>query len=158
MVHARFSEAYIRFALMYTAYHIFKVLTIKDLINKDGDTTTPFKLATGNKLSVSHLYVLFFPFFVQKATAHVGTKELTMCHQSQRGFHDTLVGITQHQKGYLVYIPHRQNIISSYDVFLMRVSLVCWHIHHNHMQKLWICNRMCHTYLILHPQGEKLTI
>ena len=38
----------------------FPVPRIKDLINKDGNATTPFKLATGTKPSVSHLRVLFF--------------------------------------------------------------------------------------------------
>ena len=46
MVHARVSEAYIHFTLMYTTDHIFLVLPIKDLINEDGEPTTPFKLAT----------------------------------------------------------------------------------------------------------------
>ena len=41
MVHARVLEAYIHFALMYTTDHISPVLPIKDLINKDGDPTTP---------------------------------------------------------------------------------------------------------------------
>ena len=54
MVHVRFLEAYLRSALMYTIYHIFPVLPTKDLINKDGESTTPFKLATGTKTSVSH--------------------------------------------------------------------------------------------------------
>ena len=71
MVHARVLEAYITFALMYTTDQIFPVLTIKYMINKDGDITTPFKLATGTKPSVSHLIVLFFPFVVRKATAHI---------------------------------------------------------------------------------------
>ena len=34
MVHARFSEAYIHFALMYTTDHIFLVLPFKYLIKK----------------------------------------------------------------------------------------------------------------------------
>ena len=54
MVHDRVSEAYIHFSLMYTTYHIFPVLPIKDLINEDGDPTTPHKLATGTKPLVSH--------------------------------------------------------------------------------------------------------
>ena len=57
MVHARVSEAYIHFALIYTTDHIFTVIPIKYLINEDGDTTMPFKLATGTKPSVSHLSV-----------------------------------------------------------------------------------------------------
>ena len=43
MVHARVSEAYIHFALMYTTDHIFLVLPIKYLINEDGDLTTQFE-------------------------------------------------------------------------------------------------------------------
>ena len=102
MVHAIVSEAYIHFTLMYTTDHIFLVLPIKDMINKDGDTTTACKLATGKKPSVSHLRLLFCPCFVQKATSHVGTKTLNMCHQAQNGFKGIFVGIPQHQKGYLV--------------------------------------------------------
>ena len=36
MVHSRFLEVYVHFALMYTTDHIFPVLPIKDLINEDG--------------------------------------------------------------------------------------------------------------------------
>ena len=74
MVHARDSEVYIHFALMHTEYHILLVLPIKDFINKDGNPTTPYKLATGTKPSISHLCVLFCLCVVQKATAHAGTK------------------------------------------------------------------------------------
>ena len=44
MVHARVSEVYVHFALMYTTDRIFPVLPIKDLINEDGDPTMPHKL------------------------------------------------------------------------------------------------------------------
>ena len=84
MVHARVPEIYIHFALMYTTDNIFPVLPIKDLINEDGDTTTPYKLATGTKPSVSHLRILFCPCVVRKATAHVETKTLNMRHQAQK--------------------------------------------------------------------------
>ena len=43
---------------MYTTDHIFLVLPIKDLINKDGEPTTPFKLATGKNLQY-HIYACF---------------------------------------------------------------------------------------------------
>ena len=64
MVHARVSEVHIHFSLMYNIYHIFLVIPIKDMINENGDPTTPHKLATGTKPSVSHLRVLFFPCVV----------------------------------------------------------------------------------------------
>ena len=66
---------------------------MKDLINEDGDPTTPHKLATGTKPSVSHLRVLFCPCVVRKATAQVETKTLNMRHQAQKYFRGILVGI-----------------------------------------------------------------
>ena len=71
MVHARVLEVYIHFSFMYTTDHIFPVIPIKDLINEDGGPTTPFKLPTGKKPSVSHLRVLFCLCGVRKYTAHV---------------------------------------------------------------------------------------
>ena len=116
MVHYRVLEAYIHFLLMYIKDHIFPVLLIKDLMNKDSDPNTPFKIETGIEPSVSYLRVLFFPCVVRKATAHVGTKTLNMRHLAKTGFGSIFVGIPQHQKGYLVYIPSTRKIISSYDV------------------------------------------
>ena len=52
MVHARVLESYIHFVSTYTTDRIFPVVAIKDQINKDGNLTTPFKLATGMKPSV----------------------------------------------------------------------------------------------------------
>ena len=116
MVHARVPEIYVHFALMYTTDHIFPVLPIKDLINEDGDPTTPYKLETGTKPSVSHLRVLFCPCVVRKATAHVETKTLNMRHQAQKGFRGIFVGIPQHQKGDLVHVKSTRKVISSYGV------------------------------------------
>ena len=116
IVHARVSEAYIHFALMYTTDHIFPVLPIKPLINEDINPTTKFKLATGMKPSVSHLCVLFCPCVLRKATAHVEKKALNICHQAQEFFRGIFVGIPQNQKGCLVYVPSTRKIISSYDV------------------------------------------
>ena len=116
MVHARVPEVYFHFTLMYTTDHIFPVAPMKDLINEDGDRTTPHKLATGTKPSVSHLRVLFCPRVVRKSTAHVDTKTLNMRHQAQKGFRGIFIGIPEHQKGYLVYVPSTRKVISSYDV------------------------------------------
>ena len=116
MVHARVLEGCINFPFMYTIDHIFTGLPIKDMINADGDPTIPFKLATGTEPSVSYLCMLFCPCVVWKATANVDKKALNMHHQTQEGFRGILIGIPEHQKGYLVYIPSRGKIISSYDV------------------------------------------
>ena len=116
MVHVRVLEAYIHFKLMYMADNIFPLLPIKNLINEDGKLITPFKLATGTKPSIPHLCVLFCPCVIQKDNAKVGTKALNMRHQAQKGFYSIFVGITQYQKGYLVCIPHKHNILSSHGV------------------------------------------
>ena len=100
MVHARVPEIYVHFALMYTTDYIFPVLPIKDLINKDGNPMTSYKLATGTKPSVSQLCVLFCPCVLRKATTYVETKTLNMHHQAQKGFRGIFVGIPHPQKGY----------------------------------------------------------
>ena len=84
----------------------------------------PFKIATGIKPSVSYLRVLFFPCVVRKSTAQVDKKALNMRHQAQNCFRGILVGIPQHRKGYIVYVPITKKMISSYDVFFMKVFLV----------------------------------
>ena len=101
---------------MYTTDHIFPVLPIKYMINEYGDPTTPHKLETCTKPSVSNLSVLFCLCVVRKATAHVETKALNMRHRSQKRFCGIFVGIPDHQKGYLVYVPSTRKITSSYDV------------------------------------------
>ena len=117
MVNAIVLKAYIHFALIYTTEYIFPVLPIKYLINKYGDPTMSFKLATGTKPSVSHLRVLFFPCVLRKAIAHFGTKALNMRHQAQKVFRGIFFGITKHKKWYLVYVPSTRKIIYSYDLF-----------------------------------------
>ena len=81
MVHTRVSDEYIHLALMYKTDHILSVIPIKNSVNQDGKPTTPNKMATGTKPSVSNLRVLFCPYVLQKGTAHVDTKALNMRHQ-----------------------------------------------------------------------------
>ena len=87
-------------------------------------------LQTGTKPSLLNFCVLFCPCVVQKATEHVKTKVLNMRHQAQKGFRGIFVGIPQHQKGYLVYIPSTRKVISLYDVvFDESVSSACMTTH-----------------------------
>ena len=39
-----------------------------------------------------------------------------MRHQAQKGFWGIFVGIPQHQKGWLVYVPSNKKVISLYNV------------------------------------------
>ena len=145
MVHAQVSEAYIHFVIMYTTYHIFPVLLIKDLINKDGETFVLFKIVTGTKTSILHSHVLFFPCVAQKATERFGIKELNMCHQVQKVFCSIFVVIPQHKKGILFIYP--TNAISYLWTmsFLMRFFITLWCTRHNHIYKKYLCGRKCCT-------------
>ena len=53
---------------------------------------------------------------VRNYNAHVGTKALSMHKEAQNGLSGILAVIPQHQKGYLVYVPHKHKIVSSYNV------------------------------------------
>ena len=106
IVHARFLEVYVHFALMYTTDHIFPFLL----------SNNAHKLAIGMKPSVSHLRVLFFSCVVRKSAVHVEGKTLNMRHQAQKWLRGIFFGIPQHRKGYLVYVPSTRKMISSYDV------------------------------------------
>ena len=66
MVHAQFSDEYLIFSLMHTTDHIFPVLTIKHLVNQDSGPTTPHKLESVTKNSLSNLRVLFYPCILTK--------------------------------------------------------------------------------------------
>ena len=107
MVTARVSDEYIKFSLMYTTDNIFNVVPIKHLVNQDLEPTTPQKLETGTKPSVSNIRVLIFPCVTKNDTAHVDTKALNMCHQSQICFLESLLKSHNIKKGtsstYLVH-------------------------------------------------------
>ena len=81
MVQTLVSDEYIHSALICTTYDIFPVRKIKQLINQDGEPTTPHKMDTGMKPSVSNPCVLSCPCVFQKAIAHAKTEALNMGHQ-----------------------------------------------------------------------------
>ena len=115
MVNARVSDEYIHFSIMYTTGNIFTVIPIKHLVNQVGEPTTPHKLETGMKTSVSNLHVLVCPCAVQKATAHVDTKALNMHNNSQKVF-----GLSSLEFHNIKRVPNLRTyytkIVSSYDV------------------------------------------
>ena len=52
--------------------------------------------------------------------SHVDTKMLNMHHQSQKRFLAIFIGIPQHQKRYLIYVPSTWKIVSSHDVLFYK--------------------------------------
>ena len=77
---------YIHLTLMYNTDHILTVLPIKHLVYQDGEPTTPQKLSTGTRYSVSNLRVLLCPCVVKNTNVHIEKNMLNMRHQSQKTF------------------------------------------------------------------------
>ena len=73
VVHDRVLEVYIHFALMYTPEHILLVLPNNDIINKDGNPTTTFKLATGKDIQY-HINACYFVHVLYGKLLHIMTK------------------------------------------------------------------------------------
>ena len=104
--------------------NVFHVLPIKPLANKDGLPTTPHKMATDTKLSVSKPSILLCLCVVTNSTAHAYKRLLNMRHQSQNIFCGIFIGIPQHHKGYLFYVPSTQKIFCSHDVVFKEKIIV----------------------------------
>ena len=92
----------------------------------------PLKIGKGTNPEVSHLWVLFFPCVLCKATAYIVTKKLNMNHQAQKGFWVMFVGIPQHQKGVLFtfytnrrYYLHTMFILKRFSSALSYTSQPC---------------------------------
>ena len=67
---------------------------------------------------------LFCPCVVLNATAYVDTKALYMRHQSKKHFLVSFFVISQHQKGYLFYVPITHKIFSSHEIVFDKKFLV----------------------------------
>ena len=88
----------------------------------------------------------------------MGEKLLNMHHQAQKGFCGIFIGISNNQKGYLVYVPHKCKIVSLYNVILNESFLLILRKRHNYIHKQWLCGRQCSTHRMLHTQSKKLKI
>ena len=64
-----------------------------------------------------HIYMFyFFRVLYVNLQRKIETKTLNVRHQAQKGFRGIFFGIPEHKKLYLVYVPSKRKIISSYDV------------------------------------------
>ena len=105
MVHARVPEVYVNFTLMYTTNQIFPVLPIKDLINEDGDLTTPHKIATGTKPSV-HIYTCYFVYVLyEKLRRTLRQRRQTCVIKCKKGFAVSSLGFQSIIKDILCTYP-----------------------------------------------------
>ena len=105
--YARVKNEFMTFALEH-AWKIFNILPIKNLVDSDGNPTTPFYLFYKVKPSVRKMRVLFCPVVAKvydRQQKNHKTKETHHYNSSthpQRGVPGIFVGIPRGQDGYLV--------------------------------------------------------
>ena len=108
---------YIHFALTYKTDHIFPVLRIKHLVDKDSKTTIYYFKLVQVQIIQYHIYACYFAHLLYGKLLQLLTKKvLNLIHQAQKDFRRIFVVITQQQKVYIVHAPSTRKIISSYDV------------------------------------------
>ena len=93
---------------------------------------------------------------VKNKTVHVDTKVLNIFHQSQNCFQYILIGIPQHQKGYLLYVTITRKMVSSHDVVFEKTFLVCQHTRHIYIQRHLQRNQKSCIFHILHNTMKEL--
>ena len=108
----------------------------KHIVNQHDEPTTPHKLATGTKTSVSNPRFLLYPCVVQKETSYVDTEVLNMRHQPPKYFHGISFGIPQHWKWYIIYILSTRKIVSSHDVVFDKKKCVLVYTSHPYSDSL----------------------
>ena len=98
---------------------------------------TNYATQTGNWNKTFNIKPTCFIFscVIRKANAHVDKKALNMHYQSQKGSQIICIGIPQHQKGYLIYVPSTGKIVSSHDVVFCGTFLFRYHTHHVRIQR-----------------------
>jgi len=109
LIHAWLPDAYMFHAITY-ATMVFIVLPIKDLIDQEGNVTTPSCLFLGTKPLVSAFHVFSCPCIAKKWTARINGKLIMDSTQW------TFIGFPDSQKGWFLYIPSTRQIIVSGDV------------------------------------------
>ena len=78
-----------------------------------------------------------------------------MYHQAQKHFRGIFVGILQHQKGCIVYVPGTRKMISSYDVvFYENISRALEYTSQPYAESMAVCPAVTYTLYATSQRGE----
>ena len=106
-----------------------------------------------------HIDACYFVHMLYGKLLHLLGQRHQICVIMRKSFFEVYsLELHSIKKGILRKYHAQGRIYLHMMLFLMRVYLVHWNIHHNHTHNLWLCVRMCHTHLMLHLQGNKLAI
>jgi hypothetical protein len=111
LVHARLPATFLYHAMVY-ATDIFNVLPVRGMKNEEDCPATPYELFFSEKPSIAHFRVFGCPTVVW----HWATKQSLQGKQTERGIHGIFLGFNANNKGYVIYTPGHQQIVTSEDV------------------------------------------
>ena len=114
---ARLGGAFFHHAHAY-AVHIVNSCPAKNVIDKDGNPTTPFHFSYGRKPSLNNFRVFGCPVYFKRYEPTFRNKLITYKQQLQRASRGTFIGFPDNSAGWLVYCPdHPQRIITTRDAY-----------------------------------------
>ena len=97
-----------------------------------------------------------FPCVLQKETAHVDTKELNRCHQSQNDFCGIFVGIQNIKKvTSSTHLVHGKQFLHTV-LYLTKIIIVCQHTRQIRIQIHLQCDQKCCILHMLNNLMKKL--
>ena len=104
------------------------------------------------------IYMFYFPMCCKKIYFTHWDKGIKHASPSEKGFHGIFAGIKNHQKGYLVYAPHKRKIASSYNlIFDESFSNTLVYMSQTYAEAMAM-RCQCRTYHMIHIQRNKLAI
>ena len=106
LLHACLSKSFTYFALRYATV-IHNILPVKDVIDNEGNITTPFFLFQGKKPKIKHLKIFGCPA-IRKRYSSINSKGKTvplLKWDLQRGVRCIFIGLPENSAGWLFYNP-----------------------------------------------------
>jgi hypothetical protein len=100
------------------AEHIVNACPAKNVIDRDGNPTTPFHFSYGRKPSLTNFRIFGCPVYFKRYEPTFCSKPNTYKQQLQHAFRGSFIGFPDNSAGWLVYCPdHPQRIISTRDAY-----------------------------------------
>ena len=115
LIHARLSTKFYYFALKYACV-LHNVLPVRDLVDKEGNMTTPHFMFRGHKPNIAHLRTFGAPSIRKR----YGKKQESGARSKskwdlQQGIRCIYLGLPDNQAGWSFWTPGTTKTVVSYD-------------------------------------------
>ena len=113
LLHARLNRKFFYYAAKYAQY-IHDIIPVKNLLDAEGNPTTPYFLATGRKPAVKHFRVFGCPAVFKRYEVSDNGKRVKNKY-TQQGMRGIFVGLPDDSAGWLFYVPSARRSYISLD-------------------------------------------